>query len=76
MNRKQIERAEAVAERANRYRENVARARRVETVAETDRWVRPRSLAGEKPHKPKTLFEFTDEQLEIAKRSLDRRLSG
>jgi len=76
VNRKQIERAEAVAERANRYRENVARARRVEMEAEADRWVRPRSLAGGRPHKPKTLFEFTDEQLEIAKRSLDRRLSG
>lgn len=70
MNRRQIERAEAVAERANRYRANVAR--RVETMAEADRWERPASLAGRKPHKPKTLFEFTDEQMMIAIKSLER----
>ena len=74
MNREQIERAEAIAERANRYRANVARARarRVETVAEVGRWERPASLAGGKPHKPKTLFEFTDEQMMIAIKSLER----
>ena len=72
MNREQIERAEAIAERANRYRANVARARRVETTAEADRWKRTRSLAGGKPHKPKTLFEFTDEQMMIAIKSLER----
>ena len=72
MNRRQIERAEAVAERANRYRENVARARRVEMEAEADRWVRPASLAGGKPHRPKTMFEFTDEQMLIAIESLER----
>lgn len=72
MNRRQIERAEATAERANRYRANVARARRVETMAEVDRWERPASLAGGKPHKPKTLFEFTDEQMMIAIKSLER----
>ena len=72
MNRRQIERAEATAERANRYRANVAQARRVETMAEADRWERPKSLAGGKPHKPKTLFEFTDEQMMIAIKSLER----
>jgi len=76
VNRKQIERAEAVAERANRYRANVARARRVEMEAEADRWVRPRSLAGGRPHKPKTLFEFTDEQMMIAIKSLNRQANG
>ena len=76
MNRKQIERAEAVAERANRYRANVARARRVEMEAEADRWVRPASLAGGRPHKAKTLFEFTDEQMMIAIKSLNRQANG
>ena len=74
MNRKQIERAEAIAERANRYRANVAR--RVEMEAEADRWVRPRSLAGGRPHKAKTLFEFTDEQMMIAIKSLNRQANG
>lgn len=72
MNRRQIERAEAVAERAERYRANVARARRIEMEAEADRWVRPRSLACGRPHKPKTMFEFTDEQMMIALRSLEK----
>lgn len=71
MNRKQIENAEAVAERLNRYRANVARARRIEAEAEADRWVRPRSLATEsKPNK--RVFEFTDEQMMIALASLEK----
>ena len=72
MNRKQIENAEAVAERLNRYRANVARARRVEAEAEADRWVRPRSLATQsKPNKG--VFEFTDEQMMIAISALEKR---
>jgi hypothetical protein len=71
VNRKQIENAEAVAERLNRYRANVARARRIEAEAEADRWVRPRSLATQsKPNK--RVFDFTDEQMMIAIASLEK----
>ena len=73
MNHEQIERAEAVAERANEYRANMARARELERLANSTRWVRPKSLASETPHKPKTLFEFTDEQMLIAIKSLEKK---
>lgn len=72
MNRKQIENAEAVAERLNRYRANVARARLIEAEAKAHRWVRPRSLATQsKPNK--RVFEFTDEQMMIAISALEKR---
>jgi hypothetical protein len=73
MNRDQIERAEAVAKRAERYRANVARARRVQGLAEADRWRRPASLAGGMPHRAKSVFEFTDEQMMIAIASLEKK---
>ena len=69
MNRDQIERAERVAERLRRHDEAMSKLRGIEraliVVDEAKGWDRPKSLSF-----PKREFEFTEEQLLIAARSI------
>jgi hypothetical protein len=75
MNREQIERAEAVAAKADRERKR-RRDRRedVLVLSETQGWKKPASLAtGVRPVKrARVNTQFTDAQLAIALRSLER----
>jgi hypothetical protein len=78
MNRAQIERAERVAAKADRERKE-RRDRREDEIAavvamsETQGWKKPASLASGKPVRPvKKRVEFTDRQMAIALRSLER----
>ena len=84
MNRSQIERAEKIAERlASRNpakrRELFEKAvKKVEFEVSARDYKKPASLAEERPKPkkpPKAEPEFTDRQLEIAMRSLDRQVS-
>jgi hypothetical protein len=45
----------------------------VQGLAEADRLTRPASLAGGMPHRAKSVFEFTDEQMMIAIASLEKK---
>ena len=78
MNRDQIERAERRAEMLDARRGKMTEARqrrvkRVEALAEASQWKRPKSLSNSsrRPVRQR-VFEFTDEQMEIAMRSLER----
>jgi len=62
VNRNQIERAERVSEILA-----ARRMRKVESLQEAREWTRPRSLA-----QPKKETEFTEEQILIALRVLDK----
>ncbi len=69
MNRAQIERAERIAERIRKHDESIAKLRGIERVIkaadEGKKWQRPNSLA-----QPKNEYDFTEEQLLIAARSI------
>lgn len=81
MNRAQIERAEAIAERlARRDRPAVpvghndealaklrAMSRLIKVAKEAEQWERPESLS-----RPRRGYQFSDQQIEIAMRSLQR----
>ena len=79
MNREQLERAERVAQRADRERK-ARRDRREDeyvaavTLAEAQGWKKPASLAsGERPVKrARVTTRFTDAQMRIALRSLEK----
>ena len=78
MNKDQIERAERRAEmldarRGKMTEEMQRRVKRVEALAEASEWKRPKSLsnANRRPVRER-VFQFTDEQMEIAMRSLER----
>jgi hypothetical protein len=79
VNREQIERAEAVAAKADRERKERRDRREDEHAAivamsETQGWKKPASLAtGQRPVKrARVNTQFTDAQLAIALRSLER----
>jgi hypothetical protein len=74
VNREQIERAEAVAAKADRERKDAVTAVRTNTRPETQGWKKPASLAtGQRPVKrARVNTQFTDAQLAIALRSLER----
>lgn len=67
MNRSQIERAEKIAEKLERRR------RREDLKLDAKQWRRPRSLAEDKPKRPPRAYEFTEAQMLIAIRALERR---